>query len=340
MDSKLSRIGIDIGYGDAKLARPTATGRIVTLTFPAILGRAETRARTDVGLGGKQKRIQTIEYASQTYFVGEGAIIESRLTTTRQDETRIGSTEERILMLAALARAKITSALVVTGLPVLWWNHQKKLVKSWRGRHDLIVDGKKQTIIVHEVRPVWQPLGSFYAHFLRNDGTTHADETTLRSGFGIIDVGLNTTDLTGLHDLRPVERWTAGVRAGIRDALEVISADIEKRYQVRRDIIELAIDLRRTGTTKIYQDQYEMSTVATSALESLAQKIVSEATRQWSQGDRFHTILITGGGAALVGEHINAAFPRNAEILRRPGEANAVGFAKFAQRKIFRIDRQ
>ncbi len=270
MDSKPSRIGIDVGFGDVKITRRTQAGRPSTITFPAILGRAEARARTDVGLGGKQKAIQTIRYAGQTYFIGRGAIIESRLTTTRQDETRIGSTEERLLMLAALARAKITSALVVTGLPVLWWNHRKKLVKSWRGRHNLIVDGKEQTIVIHEVRPVWQPLGSFYNHFLRQDGTAQADEATLRSGFGIIDVGLNTTDLTGLHDLHPVERWTAGVRAGIRDALEVISADIEKRYRVRRDIVELAIDLRRTGTTEIYQDRYEMSTVATSALESLA----------------------------------------------------------------------
>ena len=335
-----TRIGIDIGFGDTKLARLTAAGRISTLTFASIVGRAETHTAADVGLGSTKKNIQTIEYNGEAYFIGEGAIVESRLASTRQDQSRIGSIEEKVLLLAALNRAKITDALIVTGLPVLWWNERKTLVKSWKGTHKFKANGKPQTVTIREVRPVWQPLGSFYTRFLHTDGTANTDEQILMRGFGIIDIGMNTTDLTGLDKLQPVGKWTAGVRVGVRDALEVISADIEKRFQVRRDLIELSVDLRKTGTTTLWRTTYTMDQIGGSALKSLGQRIVSETTRQWGQGDRFHTVLITGGGAALVGDHVKAAFPHNAEILKNPGEANAIGFAKFAQRKIFRSDRK
>jgi len=338
MQMNTQRIGIDVGFGDVKLARLDDAGRVRTTVFPAILGRAENRTKISVGLGGRRRHIQAIEYDGQTYFIGEGAIVESRLTAARQDQDRIGSVEERVLMLAALARARVTDTLLVTGLPVLWWNSRRDLVKSWRGTHNLKVNGKSQTITVREVRPVWQPLGSFYGHFLRNDGAARADEATLRAGFGIVDIGLNTTDLTGLNNLQPVGRWTTGIRVGVRDALEVISADIEARYQVRRPLPELALALRQGGIT-IYREHYPMDGIATSALESLAQEIVSQATRQWGQADRFHTVLVTGGGAALLGERVRAAFPHNAEVLNTPGTANAVGFAKFAQRRIFKADR-
>ena len=124
----------------------------------------------------------------------------------------------------------------------------------------------------------------------------------------------------------------------MRDALEVLSASLEARYGVRRPLAELAGALRRGQALTVYRDSVDLNELARSALASLAQEIVGEATRQWGQADRFHTVLVTGGGAALVGKAVAAAFPRNAEILEQPAQANALGFARFAQRRIFRAD--
>jgi len=153
------RLGIDVGFGDVKLAYHDPEMRC--LTFPAVLGRAEERARLSLGLGGRRQHIQTVEYGGQSYFVGEGALIESRMGGAVQNAERIGSEEERVLLLAALARAGIDDALVVTGLPVLWWERRKDMVRSWQGEHRVIMDGRPQAIVVREVRPVWQPLGSW-----------------------------------------------------------------------------------------------------------------------------------------------------------------------------------
>ena len=341
MDDQPARLGLDVGFGDVKLA--WFPDKLRTITFPAVLGRAEEPSsgqRLNLGLGGRRRRIQTLEYRGHAYFVGEGVIIESRLGGTRQNAERIGSEEERVLMLAALARAGIHEALIVTGLPVLWWDRRRDLVRSWRGEHRLTVDGKAQTITVREVRPVWQPLGSFYARFLGDDGAALSEEQTLRAGFGIVDIGFNTTDLSGLHNLQPIPRWSGGVRIGVRDALDVLSASIEARYGVRRPLAELAVALRSGQPLTIYRETVDLKALASSALTSLAQEIVGETTRQWGQADRFYSVLVSGGGAALIGKAVAAAFPRNAEILPRPALANAIGFARFAQRRIFRADRR
>lgn len=341
MHRQAIRVGLDVGFGDVKLVH--LSGEAQTVVFPAVLGRAEDPVRgqrLNLGLGGRRRRIQTVEYNNQAYFVGEGVIIESRLGGTLQNAERIGSVEERVLMLTVLARANIDEALIVTGLPVLWWDRRRDLVRSWQGEHRLVVNGKARTITVHEVRPVWQPLGSFYARFLGEDGLARAGDDVLRAGFGIVDVGFNTTDLSGVHNLQPIPRWSGGVRTGVRDALEVLSAHIEARYGVRRPLAELSAALRRRQPLTVYRDTIDLAALAPSALSSLAHEIVGEATRQWGQADRFHTVLITGGGAALVGKALAAAFPRNAEILPRPALANALGFARFAQRRIFRADRR
>ena len=340
MSDQPTRVGLDVGFGDVKLVCLGEAQQ--TVTFPAALGRAEEFARgqrPSLGLGGRRRRLQTIEYNGNAYFVGEGVTIESRMGGTLQNAERIGSEEERVLMLAVLARAGIDDALIVTGLPVLWWERRRDLVRSWMGEHQIIWNGKSQSIAVGEVRPVWQPLGSFYARFLNDEGAAQANEEILRAGFGIVDIGFNTTDLSGVHNLQPIPRWSGGVRTGVRDALEVLSASIETRYGVRRPLTELASALRRRQPLTIYRDAVDLSELAPSAMASLGQEIVGEATRQWGQADRFHSVLITGGGAALVGKVVAAAFPYNAEILPHPALANALGFARFARRRIFRADR-
>jgi len=328
------RIGIDVGFGDTKLAY-YEDGQLNTLSFPSVIGNAERNSTMRVGLGGRKKRRQYIEYEGQELFVGDDAIELSRLAASRQDANRIGSPDERVLMLTALVRAGLFDVQIVTGLPVLWWDERRHLVKSWNGTHEIRANGTRYQIHVREIRPVWQPLGSFYARYLNDAGIAILDEAGMLSGFGIVDIGMNTTDLSGLENLVPAERWSTGIRIGVRDALGIISDDIEATYRVHRSVHEIAYALRTSGEIRIYQDAYTLDGNAQSALDSLAQQIVSEATNRW-EADRFHTVLITGGGAALIGKAVKAAFPVNAEILDQPALANAIGFARYAQRNVFK----
>ena len=332
----LKRVGVDIGFIDCKAV---ADGGTTVDVFPSVLGLAESSAKVGVGLGRRRTRAQRIEYEGRTYFLGEDALTESRMTANRQDAGRIGSVEERVLMLASLARLNVDEALIVTGLPVMWWDHRRLLVRSWVGRHEIAWNGKLRTIIVHEVRPVWQPFGSFYARFLDQEGRATADDATMMAGFGVVDVGGNTTDLSGIVKLRPFSKWSRGVQLGVGNALEAVSADLEARYGVHRPVAELSVAMRNGGTIAIYRETVDLRPLVEAQMQALADEVVSVSSRLWGQADRFHTVLVSGGGAALMGKALVRAFPRNAEVLPNPGLANALGFARFAQRRIFKADR-
>lgn len=331
-----TRVGIDVGFGEVKIAwyegPVLGSGR-----FPAILGQAEQGTKPSLGLGARGIRADTITYQDQTYLVGPQSFIESRLITGRQDSHRIGSVEERVLMLAALAGAGITTALVVTGLPVLWWNERRKLSRSWQGEHQIQWNSKPLTITIPQVRTVWQPLGTFYYRTLGTDGQATEPREAMHDGWAILDVGFNTTDISGLVDLRPVTRWCGGVRLGARDFLQIVAKDIENRFHVTRSIHEIAYQSTSTGFTTIYGQRYELSDDAWHEAVLLGSQIIAEATQRWDQGDRFREILITGGGSMpyqrIITKH---AFPHNAVAIDQPVMANAIGFARYAQRSIWR----
>jgi len=82
-------------------------------------------------------RTTRIVYQGQTFFVGEDALRYSRAYAARQDRQRIGSLEERVLMLAALTRLDIYDCQIVTGLPVAWFDpaDRRRLAHSWKGIH-------------------------------------------------------------------------------------------------------------------------------------------------------------------------------------------------------------
>jgi len=90
-------VGIDVGFGEVKIVKltdgkPRMTAPQVTLRLHRNLHRARTTR---------------IVYQGQTFFVGEDALRYSRAYAARQDRQRIGSLEERVLMLAALTRLDI-----------------------------------------------------------------------------------------------------------------------------------------------------------------------------------------------------------------------------------------
>lgn len=333
----MERVGIDIGFAECKIA---LDGGARTSVFPSVLGLAEARTTIDVGLGGRHARRKTIEYDGVTYYLGSDALIESRMIANSQDAGRIGSTEERVLALAALASLGVHDALVVTGLPVMWWNHRCKLIDSWTGSHRVKWNGKPFEITINEVKAVWQPFGSFYARFLDGRGMATASERTMLSGFGIVDVGGNTTDLSGVLNLKPITRWSRGIQIGVGDALEAVSAEIEQQYGVHRPVAELSAAMRNGGKIAVYRNEIDITPLVEARLSALADEVTSVASRLWGQADRFHSVLITGGGAALMGKALSRAFPVNAEILPNPGMANAVGFARYAQRRCFKLDRE
>jgi hypothetical protein len=63
----------------------------------------------------------------------------------------------------------------------------------------------------------------------------------------------------------------------------------------------------------------------------MAEQVLAEASRLWNGGATLDAILVSGGGALLMGPYITHHF-RHARVVDDPIFANALGFWRFAER--------
>ena len=229
--SEIKRVGLDVGFGLVKAA-VIEDGKIRTTTFPAVLGQAQALSSFNVGLGRGRQRASAITYNGFDYYVGYDCLTHSRVVASRQDRARIGSLEERLLALAALAKLQAWECAIVAGLPWPWYEDRKKLRRSLVGTHRLTIGRKEHTITIHQVKVVPQPIGGFYSYFLDRHGVASVPQAEMLRTYGFLDIGWNTTDLTALRRLQPVERWSGGERVGVRSVVEIVDDELRRRYGV------------------------------------------------------------------------------------------------------------
>ncbi len=332
----MHRIGIDIGFGYSKAVWLDGD-KFKSLVIPSVFGRSATVRNMDLGLGGPaRRRVFRLTYQGEEYLMGTDALLHSQVgVTSRQDFGRVGSDEERILLLALLAKAGLTDVAIVTGLPVLAWDKRRLLRRSWQGEHQVKLGRKEMTITVHEVRTAWQPVLSLYDYALAiEEGkpklANGMDNAKLRKGWAIIDVGHNTTDVAGVINLQPIEKFSGGSRFGGRDLLAVVQRAITDRWGIHRPLAEVEAAVRR-GTIDIYDHEEDLTALAQSAAKDLAAQIVSDVSALLGDGSRFYGILLTGGPAPLLKPALFTAFPHNLILMGDSQIANARGAAKFAQ---------
>jgi len=330
-----TRIGADVGFGDTKVAYFDENGKLVTLVMASVYGLAAQVRNMDLGLGGpKRHRPFKFSYDGRDLLMGSDALLHSPLGITQsQTFERIGSEEERTLLLALLAKAKLTDVCIVTGLPVMAWERRSQLKKSWIGQHPVRIGRREMVINIREVRTAWQPVMSLWdvaltikdgKPFLSNGMT----EEILRKGWFVVDVGHNTLDIAGVTNLTPIEQWSGGDFLGGKDLLGVLQQHIVQRYGVSRSLSELQQSLR-DGTIDIYDETVDLLPLARKAGADLAAQVVSEVSGKVKDASRFYGIILTGGPAKVVQPAMMRAFPRN-QVWTLDQLGNARGAAKWA----------
>src|SRR5690606_6576381 len=136
--------------------------------------------------------------APRHVLVGEGAMTQSRFVNRREDRAWIESDEYYHLFLAALTEltsATVADLVLVTGLPVAFYNDKATLQRRLLGVHKVTREGRHaQTFKVAECRVIPQPFGALLAAALDDRGRV-ADQELATGAVGVIDVGGKTTNL-------------------------------------------------------------------------------------------------------------------------------------------------
>ena len=324
-------IGLDVGYSETKAV--TDNGRQVS--FPSAVGTPD-KARFSLDGDG-----EIILVEPDHVQIGRSAIEQSRFVHRREDRRWIESTEWYDLALAAitgLTSAKRVGLYVVTGLPVAFYSDRDAVKQRLLGEHTVQrQDRHAQSLHVEECKVIPQPFGALLSATLDDRGRI-VDRDLATGTAGILDIGGKTTNLLSVNHLSEIGHETESVNVGAWDAVRAVRrwlSDNCPDLDLRDHEIVEAIIRREVG---YYGETVDLSEPVEETLEPLAREVVAAASQLWNGGANLAAILVSGGGALLLGPYIERHF-RHARVVSDPVFANAMGywrFAAYAQRRVMK----
>lgn len=320
--------GVDLGYDKVKAMG--GDGRRVS--FASAVGSPD---KAHFSLDGNDAQgIMLVEPVHVA--VGDVAIAQSRFLNRREDRRWIATEDYHTLFLATLTELSAATVLevdMVTGLPVAFFDDKDQVVEKFAGEHRVQREGRRaQVIRVNRVRVIPQPFGSLLAAVLDERGQI-ADTGLAKSAVGVIDVGGKTCNLLSVNRLSEIGRETVSVNVGGWDLVRAVRNWLSAHYPGLDDLRDHAL----AEAIKARELRYYGAPVADFAgtvdglAEELAAQVIAQASQLWNGGATLDAILVTGGGALLLGEHIRRHW-KHARLAADPVYANAVGYWKFARR--------
>lgn len=320
-------IGLDIGYSHTKAV--WGGHNPAQAIFPSVVG---TPDKARFSLAAENSLTLTYPFHVQ---VGEGAVTQSRFFQRREDRHWIESDEWMALALAALTEctaANFAELRMVTGLPVAFFTDRQAVRDRLLGEHKVQREGRnRQTFRVIDCHVIPQPFGTLLSAVLDNRGRI-VDQTLSSGTVGIVDIGGKTTNLLSVYRLAEISRETASVSVGAWDVVRAVQTWLVNHYPglegLRPHQVIEAIIARQA---KYYGETIDLQAAVEEALEPLAEQILAEVSQLWGGGATLDAILVSGGGAHLLGPYIQRHF-RHARLVSEPVFANALGYWRFAQR--------
>jgi plasmid segregation protein ParM len=320
-------IGLDIGYSAVKGVH--GDGEI---TFPSLTGTGEEEIR----MTGEATTFQIL-LDDKLYNVGDDAVEHSRFTNREESRYWYESIAYQVLLQAALSEMLhegTHEAIVVTGLPVAFYEHDKdKLAQKIEQIHHINRKGSNVlTVNVSKCFVVPQPMGTLADVALDGDGKWQ-DGAIATGRIGVIDIGGKTTNLLHASELGAVDRETESVNLGGWNAVRAFAPKLEEYAPdagyTDHEIQKMIID----GHVKYGGREVDLKLPLDEVLVPMAEQIVAKAKELWpGQGARLDTILLSGGGSALLADYIKAQID-HADIRVVPDGkfANARGYYKLAK---------
>lgn len=319
--------GIDIGYNATK----AVTDKRRT-TFPSVVGSPD-RASFTLN-GGNEAAIVLL--SPSHVLIGEEAVQQSRFLNRREDRRWIDSGEWLELFLAALTELTSGSPVdveIVTGLPVSFYSDKEQVQQRLFGEHRVQREGRRgQLLRVVNARVIPQPFGSLLAEVLDERGQIQQRDLA-QAAVGLIDIGGKTCNLLSVNRLSEIGRETTSVNIGGWNLVRAVRQWLAQHYPGLDDLRDhqLAAAIQARSLHYYGEPVKDFPAVANDLAADLARQILSEASHLWNGGATLDAILITGGGALLLGEHIRRHWA-HARLVSEPVYGNAVGYWKLARR--------
>lgn len=320
------QIGIDLGYANVKIV-----WRGGEKQFPSIVGTPEESAFSALGDAGSF----SIEIDGTTYNVGDAAIEQSRFATRHENRAWFESIEYLVLFHAALAiiADSITDIHIVTGLPVAYYKADKEALRDrLKGVHHIKYNDKDVfTVNVSKCLVIPQVMGTLMSEVFSEEGKITNGK--LATGHvGVIDIGGRTINILHSHHMGDIDPETVSITLGGWDAVRAMHPMIEIKCPdigyTDHEVSQAIVD----GHMKYRGEEVDLADEIAEVLNPMAREIIAKANEIWDGGGaKLDAILISGGGANLLGDQIlNQLQHTQIKIVNNPVFSNAIGFYRHA----------
>lgn len=319
-----------------------------TVLIPAIVGMGTINIGSlstgNVHHGRKSERPYLVSWNGTEILVGAGVEAHAHSINERMETERLEEGQDyRALIYATFAELfeseKTIRVSLMFGYPVLVLQDKERtrqsvrILRKWLvGQHQFSVDGKPYEIEVIDIKVMAQPVGTYFAWGLDQNGKWLRDKADLNASVGICDNGYNTVDLFAIERGNIVGKYVAGEKTGIRRAAETLMREVKSKYDVNLTRHEADQFLReKEPVLSCWSGDEKLTALTAQALESAAAQLGNILETSWGNGKQFRHLLFTGGGSALLKEHLLQRYPHGV-FLPDPILANAHGLARYGRR--------
>jgi plasmid segregation protein ParM len=318
-------VGADGGYGYFKAV--TADRRVIEPS--AIAPARAIKYQSDLASNG---RGLTLEQDGETWFVGQLAQLQASEPISPRARNR-SMRVIQILALSALYRLGIRQERVqmVTGLPVAWYDDREKIKAALVGTHHYAINGEPCTVMIEDVLVVPQPFGSFFRMLLTPQGVLLDESGLRRERVAVIDIGTYTSDYALADQIHYVEEGSGSIPHAMARVYDLLQDRVAQRYG-RELSFEEAEEAARTGYFTDRGERVYVGDLLSEVLDGVAERVVGEAQTLWGEGRDVAAVLVTGGGGAMMMNHVREVYP-HAQLVPSPQMANAAGFYRYGLRK-------
>lgn len=338
-------VGLDPGFGALKLGLPD--GQAVSVPNVVGVGSVRDDALNPIMGARRRRRLprpRTVVVDGATYLVGERVSDHTNAVLERQDMARFAGGPDMDALLLAAVHALLGpgehTLRVVVGLPVQVLSNQaaaRRLVRAMQqwmhGVHVGVVDGEEVRVVVCGAVAQPQPLGAFWGWGFNEKGRWIRDQADLKARIGVADIGFNTLDLYVIQGLQHVPVHSRGHNLGTRQAAETLIDLLESTFGITPRLDEADAILRdgEAALAVLGLDEEDVAPLRKQALASAAAEVINYILRVWKNPRQFRHVLLTGGGALLLGDSIRKNH-EEFEIVDNAPVANAVGLARIGTR--------
>lgn len=328
--------GIDIGYRAIKIVSNVSnhgtTNVIKQHLIQSVIGSPDVST-----FSISNQKATTVTVDGKQWLIGQYADEQSRFSS-RGQETRdwIHSEIYDVLIKTAIGwistQTKDNKITIVTGLPVAYHSQDRDILKEqFMKVHTGKYCGNPFEINVLDCRVIPQPYGTLFSEVYDDIGIPINEKAyLLNNKVAILDIGSHTTNMQMVLRGDSLSKNSTSIAIG---GWKLVQSVRERLIQLMPDLNptdhQIAEALSGTISLQYYGEEIDIHSIAKPFAEQIAETITAAIGNTWGSAADVIEILVTGGGAYIIGDYIN--YPQ-AKIVNDPIFANAQGYYKFARR--------